>query len=176
MLITHICCPFFIAQRKFEGSWPVRDQGESVGWAGQQVAAYTRTRRTSRCPLGMEDESCVCRQLLSQQAWWAACWAERRPGFIVFQENGPKLTLSQAVLSKKTNLTHISSCKVNKTFCTFCLTGFSHRRLGVFGSPIFHRQYHSPLKEVCSELHFLPGKRLNSCCGWVIYVYERLDI
>ncbi|KAM4606301.1 ATP-dependent zinc metalloprotease YME1L1-like [Polymixia lowei] len=34
--------------------------------------------------------------------------------------------------------------------------GFSHRRLGVFGSPIFHRQYHSPLKTVCSELHYLP--------------------
>ncbi|KAM7390197.1 hypothetical protein PAMA_008396 [Pampus argenteus] len=34
--------------------------------------------------------------------------------------------------------------------------GFSQRRLGVFGSPIFHRQHHSPLKEVCSELHFLP--------------------
>ncbi|XP_039645952.1 ATP-dependent zinc metalloprotease YME1L1-like isoform X2 [Perca fluviatilis] len=34
--------------------------------------------------------------------------------------------------------------------------GFSHRRLGVFGSPIFHRQYHSPLKEACSELQFLP--------------------
>ncbi|XP_035507740.1 ATP-dependent zinc metalloprotease YME1L1 isoform X2 [Morone saxatilis] len=34
--------------------------------------------------------------------------------------------------------------------------GFSHRRLGVFGSPIFHRQYHSPLKEVCSDLQFLP--------------------
>lgn len=34
--------------------------------------------------------------------------------------------------------------------------GFSHRRLGVFGSPIFHRQYHSPLKEVCSELQFSP--------------------
>ncbi|XP_078147610.1 ATP-dependent zinc metalloprotease YME1L1 isoform X1 [Centroberyx gerrardi] len=34
--------------------------------------------------------------------------------------------------------------------------GFSHRRLGVFGSPIFHRQYHSPLKEVCSEIQFLP--------------------
>uniref|UniRef100_A0A8D3BNH5 ATP-dependent zinc metalloprotease YME1L1 n=1 Tax=Scophthalmus maximus TaxID=52904 RepID=A0A8D3BNH5_SCOMX len=26
----------------------------------------------------------------------------------------------------------------------------------VFGSPIFHRQYHSPLKEVCSQLQFLP--------------------
>ncbi|XP_031153586.2 ATP-dependent zinc metalloprotease YME1L1 isoform X2 [Sander lucioperca] len=34
--------------------------------------------------------------------------------------------------------------------------GFSHRRLGVFGSPIFHRQYHSPLKGACSELQFLP--------------------
>uniref|UniRef100_A0A7N6ATQ0 ATP-dependent zinc metalloprotease YME1L1 n=1 Tax=Anabas testudineus TaxID=64144 RepID=A0A7N6ATQ0_ANATE len=32
--------------------------------------------------------------------------------------------------------------------------GFSHRRL--VGSPIFHRQYHSPLKEVCSQLQFLP--------------------
>ncbi|XP_074477262.1 ATP-dependent zinc metalloprotease YME1L1 isoform X1 [Sebastes fasciatus] len=35
--------------------------------------------------------------------------------------------------------------------------GFSHRRLGVFGTPIFHRQYHSPLKEACSELQFLPA-------------------
>ncbi|XP_022063740.1 ATP-dependent zinc metalloprotease YME1L1 isoform X2 [Acanthochromis polyacanthus] len=34
--------------------------------------------------------------------------------------------------------------------------GFSHRRMGVFGSPLFHRQYHSPLREVCSELQFLP--------------------
>nr|XP_046227081.1 ATP-dependent zinc metalloprotease YME1L1-like isoform X1 [Scatophagus argus] len=34
--------------------------------------------------------------------------------------------------------------------------GFSHRRLGVFGSPTLHRQYHSPLKDVCSELQFLP--------------------
>ncbi|XP_008293509.1 ATP-dependent zinc metalloprotease YME1L1 isoform X2 [Stegastes partitus] len=34
--------------------------------------------------------------------------------------------------------------------------GFSHRRMGVFGSPVFHRQYHSPLKEVCSQLQFLP--------------------
>lgn len=34
--------------------------------------------------------------------------------------------------------------------------GFSQRRLGVFASPIFHRQYHSPLKEACSELQFLP--------------------
>ncbi|KAK5849931.1 hypothetical protein PBY51_014228 [Eleginops maclovinus] len=34
--------------------------------------------------------------------------------------------------------------------------GFSHRRLGVFGSPIFHRQYHSPLKGACSDLQFLP--------------------
>ncbi|XP_029935339.1 ATP-dependent zinc metalloprotease YME1L1 isoform X2 [Myripristis murdjan] len=34
--------------------------------------------------------------------------------------------------------------------------GFSHRRLGVFGSQIFHRQHHSPLKDVCTELQFLP--------------------
>ncbi|XP_059183275.1 ATP-dependent zinc metalloprotease YME1L1-like isoform X2 [Centropristis striata] len=34
--------------------------------------------------------------------------------------------------------------------------GFSHRGLGVFGSPLFHRQYHRPLKEVCSDLQFLP--------------------
>ncbi|CAK6968555.1 ATP-dependent zinc metalloprotease YME1L1-like isoform X2 [Scomber scombrus] len=34
--------------------------------------------------------------------------------------------------------------------------GFSHRRTGVFGSQIFHRQYHSPIKEVCSQLQFLP--------------------
>ncbi|XP_034428859.1 ATP-dependent zinc metalloprotease YME1L1-like isoform X2 [Hippoglossus hippoglossus] len=34
--------------------------------------------------------------------------------------------------------------------------GVSHRRLGVLGSPIFHRQYHSPLKEACLQLQFLP--------------------
>ncbi|CAN9506420.1 unnamed protein product [Ophioblennius macclurei] len=34
--------------------------------------------------------------------------------------------------------------------------GFSHRSPGVFASPLFHRQYHSPLREVCSNLHFLP--------------------
>lgn len=34
--------------------------------------------------------------------------------------------------------------------------GFSHRRSGVFGSPVFHRQYHRPLRDVCTELHFLP--------------------
>lgn len=34
--------------------------------------------------------------------------------------------------------------------------GFSHRRLGVFGSHILHRQYHGPLREACSELQFLP--------------------
>uniref|UniRef100_A0A671WIN6 ATP-dependent zinc metalloprotease YME1L1 n=1 Tax=Sparus aurata TaxID=8175 RepID=A0A671WIN6_SPAAU len=33
---------------------------------------------------------------------------------------------------------------------------FFHNKLGVFGSPVFHRQYHSPLKEMCSELQFLP--------------------
>lgn len=60
-------------------------------------------------------------------------------------------------------------------FSTFCLTGFSHRRLGVFGSPVFHRQYHSPLKEMCSELQFLPGKKvtliteLNYLCVWTAW-------
>ncbi|XP_060920170.1 ATP-dependent zinc metalloprotease YME1L1-like isoform X2 [Labrus mixtus] len=34
--------------------------------------------------------------------------------------------------------------------------GFSHRRSGVFGSQSFHRQHHSPLKDICSELQFLP--------------------
>ncbi|KAM9333377.1 ATP-dependent zinc metalloprotease YME1L1-like isoform 2-T2 [Pholidichthys leucotaenia] len=34
--------------------------------------------------------------------------------------------------------------------------GFSHRRSGVFSSSSFHRQSHSPLKEVCSQLQFLP--------------------
>ncbi|XP_031706051.1 ATP-dependent zinc metalloprotease YME1L1-like isoform X1 [Anarrhichthys ocellatus] len=34
--------------------------------------------------------------------------------------------------------------------------GFSHRRLGVFGSHILHRQHHGPLREACSELQFLP--------------------
>ncbi|KAM6971139.1 ATP-dependent zinc metalloprotease YME1L1-like isoform 2-T2 [Tautogolabrus adspersus] len=34
--------------------------------------------------------------------------------------------------------------------------GFTHRRSGVFGSQIFHRQHHSPLKDICSELQFLP--------------------
>ncbi|KAM8823546.1 ATP-dependent zinc metalloprotease YME1L1 isoform 2-T2 [Spinachia spinachia] len=34
--------------------------------------------------------------------------------------------------------------------------GFSQRRIGVLGSHIFHRQYHSPLREACSELQSLP--------------------
>ncbi|XP_069015812.1 ATP-dependent zinc metalloprotease YME1L1-like isoform X2 [Embiotoca jacksoni] len=34
--------------------------------------------------------------------------------------------------------------------------GFAHRRSGVFSSPLFNRQHRSPLKEVCSELQFLP--------------------
>lgn len=34
--------------------------------------------------------------------------------------------------------------------------GFSHRSPGGFAPPLFHRQYHSPLREVCSNLHFLP--------------------
>lgn len=44
----------------------------------------------------------------------------------------------------------------------FCFSaGFSHRRVGVFGSPILHRQHHSPLKDVCSELQFLPSENLT---------------
>ncbi|XP_026148189.1 ATP-dependent zinc metalloprotease YME1L1-like isoform X2 [Mastacembelus armatus] len=34
--------------------------------------------------------------------------------------------------------------------------GFPQRKLWGFGSPMFHRQYHSPLKDVCSQLQFLP--------------------
>ncbi|XP_061777613.1 ATP-dependent zinc metalloprotease YME1L1-like [Nerophis ophidion] len=34
--------------------------------------------------------------------------------------------------------------------------GFSHRRPGGFSSPIFHWQTQRPLKELCSELQFLP--------------------
>lgn len=34
--------------------------------------------------------------------------------------------------------------------------GFLHRSSGGFGSPLFRGQYHSPLREVCSNLHFLP--------------------
>ncbi|KAM6900655.1 ATP-dependent zinc metalloprotease YME1L1-like [Xenentodon cancila] len=34
--------------------------------------------------------------------------------------------------------------------------GFSQRRSVGFGSLLFHRQYHSPLRESCSELRFLP--------------------
>uniref|UniRef100_A0A8C6TF95 ATP-dependent zinc metalloprotease YME1L1 n=1 Tax=Neogobius melanostomus TaxID=47308 RepID=A0A8C6TF95_9GOBI len=33
--------------------------------------------------------------------------------------------------------------------------GFAHGRVGVFGQPILHRQYHSPIKDICSELQFL---------------------
>ncbi|XP_037550214.1 ATP-dependent zinc metalloprotease YME1L1 [Nematolebias whitei] len=34
--------------------------------------------------------------------------------------------------------------------------GVSQRRLWGSGSPLFHRQYHSPLREACSELQLLP--------------------
>ncbi|XP_030612765.1 ATP-dependent zinc metalloprotease YME1L1 isoform X2 [Archocentrus centrarchus] len=34
--------------------------------------------------------------------------------------------------------------------------GFSHRNFGRFGSSLLNRQYHSPLREACSELQFLP--------------------
>lgn len=67
------------AQCEFEGSWPVRDQSEPAGRAGQQDIAYTRTRGASHCSFDMEDESCFHRQLLSQQAWWA-----RLPSVMVF--------------------------------------------------------------------------------------------
>lgn len=43
----------------------------------------------------------------------------------------------------------------------FIFTGFSHKRLGVFGSPIYHRQNRSPLQAVCSELQYWPGKEPN---------------
>lgn len=39
------------------------------------------------------------------------------------------------------------------------LTGFTHRRVGTFGSPLLHRPHQSPLREVCSDLRFLPGER-----------------
>ncbi|XP_011606414.2 ATP-dependent zinc metalloprotease YME1L1 isoform X2 [Takifugu rubripes] len=34
--------------------------------------------------------------------------------------------------------------------------GFTHRRVGPFGSSLFHRRHQSPLREICSELQFLP--------------------
>lgn len=148
--MTYFCYPSFTAQCESEGSWPVRDQGESAGWAGQQVTAYTRTRRTSRRSFDMEDESRFCGQLLSQQARWAARAVELT-GY-------PALVLSKKIVKK---LFLGISCTVKQTYCTFCPAGFSHRRLGVFGSSVFHRQYHRPLKEVCSELQFLPGEKLT---------------
>uniref|UniRef100_A0AAQ4R470 ATP-dependent zinc metalloprotease YME1L1 n=1 Tax=Gasterosteus aculeatus aculeatus TaxID=481459 RepID=A0AAQ4R470_GASAC len=39
--------------------------------------------------------------------------------------------------------------------------GFSQRRMGVFGSHIFHRQYHSPLREACSEFFGCPNVSLT---------------
>lgn len=41
----------------------------------------------------------------------------------------------------------------------FHLTGFTHRRVGPFGSSLFHRGHQSPLREICSELQFLPGEK-----------------
>lgn len=71
-----------------------------------------------------------------------------------FLKNWPKTNYQK--LSYLEYYQKLISCKAKQTFCTFFLTGFSHRRL--VGSPIFHRQYHSPLQEVCSQLQFLPGK------------------
>uniref|UniRef100_A0AAV2LAA3 ATP-dependent zinc metalloprotease YME1L1 n=1 Tax=Knipowitschia caucasica TaxID=637954 RepID=A0AAV2LAA3_KNICA len=34
--------------------------------------------------------------------------------------------------------------------------GFAHQKVGLFGQPLLHRQYHSPIRDFCSELHFLP--------------------
>lgn len=34
--------------------------------------------------------------------------------------------------------------------------GFAHGNLGVLRQPLLHRQYHSPIKDICSELQFAP--------------------
>lgn len=138
--MTYLCCPSLKAQCESEGSGSVRAQGESAGRARQQVTAYTGTRRASRCSFDMENEPRFCRQLLSQQARWAA-----QSSFIY---------LTRCFNVKQTLRFFFS-------FCTICLTGFSHRNLGLFGSRLFHRQYHSPLRQACSELQFLPGKKLT---------------
>lgn len=62
--------PSFVASGESQGPRPVRDQGESAGWAGQQVTTGTKTRRTPRCPVCMEDQSHFLRELLSQQTRW----------------------------------------------------------------------------------------------------------
>uniref|UniRef100_A0A8C9ZUS6 ATP-dependent zinc metalloprotease YME1L1 n=2 Tax=Sander lucioperca TaxID=283035 RepID=A0A8C9ZUS6_SANLU len=46
--------------------------------------------------------------------------------------------------------------------------GFSHRRLGVFGSPIFHRQYHSPLKGLCMRMN-----GLTFVCLFLVWIQSR---
>lgn len=88
----------------------------------------------------MENKPRFCRQFLSQQARWAA-----QSSFIY---------LTRCFNVKQTLRFFFS-------FCMICLTGFSHRNLGLFGSPLFHRQYHSPLRQACSELQFLPGEKLT---------------
>lgn len=59
----------FVAQCESEGPRPVRDQDESAGRAGQQVAAPTTARRTPQGSVGVEDKSCFLRQFFSQQTW-----------------------------------------------------------------------------------------------------------
>lgn len=41
---------------------------------------------------------------------------------------------------------------------SFLHKGFSQKRLLGHGSPLFHRRYHSPLRDACSELQLLPGE------------------
>lgn len=56
----------------------------------------------------------------------------------------------------------LSFYKISLCFILFLFSfkGVSQRRLWSSGSPLFRRQYHSPLREVCSELHFLPGTKI----------------
>lgn len=126
----------------------------------------------------MADESRFFRQLLPEQAWWA----ERQHYVVVFIENDLKSTLSTAVVYVTITTffpPHLSIYHVKwKNFNPFCLAGFSHRRFGGFSSTLFHRQYHSPLKEVCSDLQFLPGNKLTLHTWSVVHlsVNEQLEV
>lgn len=106
VIITYVGCPSFTAQCESEGSRPVRDQGESAGWAGQQITTHTSTWRTPRSSFYVEDESRFFRQLLPQQAWWAAQAAELK--------GNP--ALSKAVVCETVLLIcwYSMSCKVKK--------------------------------------------------------------
>lgn len=61
--------PSFVAIRESEGSRPIRDQGESVGRAGQQVTACNTTQRTPCSSVGVEDKSRFLAQFFPQQTW-----------------------------------------------------------------------------------------------------------